>query len=180
MDGDSMDVGFDESIEKQINAHAGRVEGGTPSPLLSASLDLRYVLYKACEEITRGQSRVQIVEIKLERPDMFIVDVSTRERAYSAIHDKARAYEAYMGSEVLLRPLDSSAQTGRSWTISGSSRAATKLLRVKGTDRSTQEAGTITNFGCYARWVEDFDATYTTENDVTQLLSTILDRRVSR
>jgi hypothetical protein len=141
---------------------------------------IRYALYTACEKITSGQRQVQIIEIKLEGPGLLIVDVSTRERAFSAIDDKARANEAYMGSEILLRPFDSSAHTGRSWTLVGSARAATKLLRVKGTDRSPQEAGTITNFGCYTRWVEDFDATYSTENDVTQLLSAIMDRRASR
>jgi hypothetical protein len=144
---------------------------------LMATLDMRCALYDAAKTITLdGRIATTIHEVDLEKLEGPIVDLSTSERAMTHIQDEDRAHEAHVRSEILLRPgAAAAACTGRRWTVKSAHRKHTKLLLVKGTDRSPQNHPPIVVFGNFERWIEDFEANFRTSNDVSQLLRSLLE-----
>jgi len=145
--------------------------------LLTATLDLRCALYDAAKTITfDGGRATTIYEVDLEEIKGPIVDPTTFKRAMTHIQDEVRAHEAHVRSEILLRPEAAAAAcTGRRWTVKSAYRKHTKLLLVKGTDRSPQDHPPIVVFGNFERWIEDFEAKFWTSNDISQLLRSLLE-----
>jgi hypothetical protein len=145
--------------------------------LLTATLDMRCALYDASKMITSdGSKESTIYEVNLEEIEGPIVDISTIERARTRILDEDRAHEAHIRSEILLLPeAAAAARTGRRWTVKSAHRKHTKLLLVKGTDRSPQHHPPIVIFGNFERWIEDFEAKFRTSNDISQLLRSLVE-----
>ena len=145
--------------------------------LLTATLDMRSALYDVSKMITLdGGRESRIYEVNLEEIVGPIVDMSTSERARTHIQDEDRAHEAHTRSEILLRPEDvAAARTGRRWTVKSALRKHSKLLNVKGTDRSPQHHPPIVVFGNFERWIEDFKAKFRTSNDISQLLVSLVE-----